>query len=281
MDALHARRNRLSAGGARVVTLFATLFGVYQFTLSSLYGFLLVAVLSYLGAPWLFDVTPLGPGELLLFLGSLDSTLQSAILSSTITVFGFLAAFDASNSTWRRQERALILLDVANTITRLSENACAALAALKTTTDTPGSSTEAASRATALLALTEARRDISLFRSRHFVELARGLLLTEKVDDIAQLLDCAQRAALADVGEVGEVGDNDDAATRHRLSEVCDAATVLIAANYQFIRAQLLSPVVGMSAMSYLNLLRRHGELAANRNAVTHARATLMGLAAR
>lgn len=74
-----------------------------QFLLSSSYGILVTTGLLYYFSPALFGVEPYSSQQLFLFLSTVDKEYKIAIISSVITVIGFLLAFSSSRAAVKSQ----------------------------------------------------------------------------------------------------------------------------------------------------------------------------------
>ena len=83
-----------------------------RFLLASVFGAFILAIIFYLYAEAITGVRPFGFGELLFYVSVLDRDYKIALISSSITVFGFAIAFHTATINWREQMRTQVKLNV-------------------------------------------------------------------------------------------------------------------------------------------------------------------------
>lgn len=89
---------------------------VLRFLFKTLYGAFVLALIAYFYCEQIFGVPPMTIRELVLLIMSLDAEYKVGILSSLITVIGFVYAFHMSAESWRRQMREEQKFKAANEI---------------------------------------------------------------------------------------------------------------------------------------------------------------------
>lgn len=87
---------------------------ILKFFLKSLYGAFALALICYCYSYQIFGVEPMTIRELVAFISALKPEYKVGILSSLITVVGFVFAFHMSTETWRRQMKEECKFKAAN-----------------------------------------------------------------------------------------------------------------------------------------------------------------------
>lgn len=89
---------------------------VCRFLFKSLYGAFFLALACYFSCEYVFGVAPLTFSELIVFVYELDPQYKVGVLTSVITVVGFLFAFRASGESFLMQVREEQKIKAANEI---------------------------------------------------------------------------------------------------------------------------------------------------------------------
>jgi hypothetical protein len=89
---------------------------VLDFFNRSLLGFLSISIILYIFTEDIFDVRPYDLKELSVWFSGLSEAYKTAALSSILTVIGFLIAFHAATSSWKKQMIMELKLSVASEI---------------------------------------------------------------------------------------------------------------------------------------------------------------------
>lgn len=95
------------------IKIFLVLRYISQFLTANLYGILILVILLYLLLPKFTGINPLSFNELLLFIMGLSPEYKVAILTSTLTIVGFLIAFQTATASWQRQKHTEMRLQAA------------------------------------------------------------------------------------------------------------------------------------------------------------------------
>ncbi len=99
-----------------LLQIYLALEFIFRFLVGSLYGILILLIILYFALPYFTDIQPYSFDELLLFVMNLDPQYKVAILTSLITVVGFLIAFQTATTTWKQQMHTNLSLQAANDI---------------------------------------------------------------------------------------------------------------------------------------------------------------------
>jgi hypothetical protein len=94
--------------------LYKTLFG-------TIFGFFIISLITYNVSPHLFDVEPYGFGEMIIWFYELDSGFKTSITTSLVTITGFLIAFQAAQSSWKKQQMISMRLRAAEEYSNIFE----------------------------------------------------------------------------------------------------------------------------------------------------------------
>ncbi|WP_049630362.1 hypothetical protein [Cellvibrio sp. pealriver] len=89
---------------------------LYRFLFGSVVGILLCCIALYKLSGFLFGVDPLNFDELMMWLVTQGETTKAAVLSSVITVIGFLIAYATATSNWKAQLLANMKIQAAGEI---------------------------------------------------------------------------------------------------------------------------------------------------------------------
>jgi hypothetical protein len=84
-----------------------------RFFFGNIYGIFILALLGYFKADALFGVTPYNFEQLMLWLISQSESTKNALLSSFITVMGFMLAYATATANWKGQLLANLKLQAA------------------------------------------------------------------------------------------------------------------------------------------------------------------------
>ena len=83
---------------------------IWTFIVSSIYGFFLFSACVYLLSEFLFGVEAYGFSEMVAWFSATPTEVKTAILTSSVTVLGFLMAFATAAYSWKSQIRAQLKL---------------------------------------------------------------------------------------------------------------------------------------------------------------------------
>ena len=86
---------------------------VVRFFLSTFWGLLLTSLLIWLLAPVLFGVEPMSARELVLHVDALPEGYKVGVVTSVLTVIGFLISFAVGIHNWHIQQRTQLQLEAA------------------------------------------------------------------------------------------------------------------------------------------------------------------------
>ena len=92
---------------------FITLMYLIRFFVGNIYGIFLLALFIYLKADVLFGVVPYNSEQLMSWLVSQSESTKTALLSSFITVVGFMLAYATATANWKGQLLANLKLQAA------------------------------------------------------------------------------------------------------------------------------------------------------------------------
>lgn len=98
------------------IYIFVLLSFVARFLTGNLYGILILLLIGYFTLEPLFDITPLTLDQLILLFDRFDSNGKALLLSSSLTVVGFLIAFSVATKSWKQQTQASLRLQAASDI---------------------------------------------------------------------------------------------------------------------------------------------------------------------
>lgn len=86
---------------------------ITSFLISNIYGILITSFALYFLSGTLFNVTPLGPVELIGWISSQSETTKTALLSALVTITGFFIAYATATSNWKAQALSQLRLQAA------------------------------------------------------------------------------------------------------------------------------------------------------------------------
>lgn len=95
---------------------FITFMFLLRFLIGNVYGIFLLCIIFYRNCATLIGITPFGFDELMHWLVIQTVTTKTAILSSFITVIGFMLAYATATANWKGQLLANIKLQAAGEI---------------------------------------------------------------------------------------------------------------------------------------------------------------------
>jgi hypothetical protein len=100
------------------IPLLIFIFGAFliRFFTRNIYGLFLLSLFFYWQAPNIFGEKPFNFAEMFAWFDKLSETFKTAILSSLLTIVGFLIAFQSATKNWKDQLLANIRLDASNNI---------------------------------------------------------------------------------------------------------------------------------------------------------------------
>lgn len=89
---------------------------IFRFLIGNPYGILILLILLYLLLPKFTQITPFSFNELLVFIIDLSPQYKIAIVTSILTIIGFLIAFQIATSSWKQQMLTNLKLEAAKDI---------------------------------------------------------------------------------------------------------------------------------------------------------------------
>lgn len=92
---------------------YITFMYLISFFVGNIYGMFLLAIVFYFKCDVLFGITPYNIDQLIFWLVSQSESTKAAILSSFITVIGFLLAYATATANWKGQLLANLKLQAA------------------------------------------------------------------------------------------------------------------------------------------------------------------------
>jgi len=92
---------------------FITLMYLIRFFVGNIYGIFLLVLFVYLRADDLLGVAPYNAEQLIFWLVSQSESTKNALLSSSITVLGFMLAYATATANWKGQLLANLKLQAA------------------------------------------------------------------------------------------------------------------------------------------------------------------------
>ncbi len=101
------------------VTIFIMVEGVrlgMRFFLGTVWGILFLSLSVYYYTKYFTSTPPLAIHELIQWTDTLPSNFKIAILTATVTVFGFIIAFYTAMANWRSQMKAQMMLHVSSEV---------------------------------------------------------------------------------------------------------------------------------------------------------------------
>lgn len=93
--------------------VFITLMYLIRFFVGNIYGMLLFAIFVYFKSDVLFGIAPYNLEQLMFWLVSQSESTKTALLSSFITVVGFMLAYATATANWKGQLLANLKLQAA------------------------------------------------------------------------------------------------------------------------------------------------------------------------
>jgi hypothetical protein len=125
------RRHLWITGYAVLVTIGVT----FRFFNSTVWGGFLLSVALYFAASSLGWSDPLSPGQLVAWFDSLNDTNKAVIMSSLLTIAGFLIAFQTATKNWKDQMAASAALEISREIEAFFRETSRLLTKAKTLVD--------------------------------------------------------------------------------------------------------------------------------------------------
>lgn len=95
---------------------FITFFYTLQFFIGNIYGIFFLVLFVYFKADELFSITPYTPEQLLIWFSSQSESTITALLSTIITVIGFMLTYATATANWKGQLLANLKLQAAGEI---------------------------------------------------------------------------------------------------------------------------------------------------------------------
>ncbi len=136
MDTEKAQLFRIGKEWRKLGTaLFLLMVLLTRFLFTRAVGILIVAIVLYTFSEGLLGVTAFGPGELVIYLSSLEKDYKIAVISSLITVIGFLLAFSTSSAAVKEQLLLQYKSQVAEEVSSFADDVCTVLTAIRIKAD--------------------------------------------------------------------------------------------------------------------------------------------------
>jgi len=107
-----------------------------RFFTNNLYGIFLLVLLCYFLSPYVTGIKPLTFSELITLLSEQSETTKGLLLSSTITVIGFLIAFQSATKNWKDQLRANLRVEASKDIDLTYSRIAELILSIRTYADT-------------------------------------------------------------------------------------------------------------------------------------------------
>lgn len=101
---------------ARLFTYALPVILLLRFLVRTASGTLFVLLGLYFYLQWFGEVKPWTPSELALWIDALDGEVKASILSSLVTIFGFLIAFQVAGESWKIQASGQLKLRLVDEI---------------------------------------------------------------------------------------------------------------------------------------------------------------------
>ncbi|MGU5767204.1 hypothetical protein [Aeromonas allosaccharophila] len=93
--------------------IFITVSYIMRFFIGNIYGIFFLALIIYWNADELFSINPYTPEQLLLWFSSQSESTITALLSTIITVIGFMLTYATATANWKGQLLANLKLQAA------------------------------------------------------------------------------------------------------------------------------------------------------------------------
>lgn len=81
---------------------------INRYLFGTIWGVLILSIILYVNSERILGTKPLAVNELIMVLFSLNETMQAAIVSSLITIIGFIVAYATASSNWKAQLRGTL-----------------------------------------------------------------------------------------------------------------------------------------------------------------------------
>lgn len=99
-----------------VLYIFVLLGFIWRFLTGTLFGTFIFLLIAYFSLESLFGIRPLTPIELFSIFDDIEKDDRALLISSALTVIGFLVAFGVATNTWKQQTQANLRLQAARDI---------------------------------------------------------------------------------------------------------------------------------------------------------------------
>ena len=99
-----------------LLQIYITISIVFRFFVGNIYGIFLLIIGCYFILPHVSQIKPYNFNELMIWFVSLDREYKISILSSVLTVIGFLIAFQVATTNWTHQMRTGLRLEASKDI---------------------------------------------------------------------------------------------------------------------------------------------------------------------
>lgn len=260
-----------------VQALGRILFGSY-------FGILILSIGTYVAVESYSNYQPFGLKELILWTASLSTDYKVGLLSSLVTVFGFVIAFNTATKNWQDQLNAHLKLQVANEIEHFFGSVASDISDLRiyvndlieTINKIQGQCTvgeasfniqynkeQAKAFFDARKRLSAASVEVYRISGRHYSILSSGAGLLSSYELAAGALKKISEimwihVPIVDLNNANHIQDfvNQLKVTECiALTTACEAANTKISGLAGGIRGYLISPIVGFNLSMYFNLV--------------------------
>lgn len=99
-----------------LLQIYVTICIIFRFFVGNIYGIFLLTIGCYFILPHVSQIKPYNFNELMIWFVSLDREYKISILSSVLTIVGFLIAFQVATTNWTHQMKAGLRLEASKDI---------------------------------------------------------------------------------------------------------------------------------------------------------------------
>lgn len=100
----------------KIFYIFTSILFLYRFLFKSVFGILFIALILYKFSSSIWDIESYNLGQLLEWVHHLEKDYKLALITSGVTIIGFVIAFHTATTNWRNQMFAQLRLNAANEI---------------------------------------------------------------------------------------------------------------------------------------------------------------------
>ena len=268
---------------------YSTILLIFHFLFASTYGALVLALSVYVYVITCTSINPLTPIGIVSWVTSLSSEYKIALLSSFVTVAGFVVAFHTATINWRSQMRAQLKSQAAGDIesffTMVSSNISTASLYIESlirtvneiqdgtpTTDASFSIAYHQEKVEEFIAarstLSQASIEVHRLIGRNHNLLSTGWGLIADINQAAESLSRITKKMwvhipivnLDDPGHVESFVDQVNATKYNEFLEVCNVHDGIISGLSGGVQGHLTAPIWGFSFTMFVNLIMNRKE---------------------